>query len=232
MNTTSEMTDALKQTLVIRVPVVVRHEEEMDYDRFCEEYMSAEDDEDSPTLEKRCRETWEALITLYNRGNGYVDLEEIDGGECDEGNVLNEYTDASDAFQDVVEDAVGDLKRHREHEATREEREAAGKAAKQKMLEERKQKAKEAEEFAAWKKAMEEKAEETERARFVEEMRAFKTTMEAIEGNTTRVVVPPPVKVEVPVSERGVDILVTALKCALTRIAELEQRVKELTEGI
>jgi len=170
MNTTSEMTDATKKTLTIRVPVVVRHEEEMDYDRFCEEYMSAEDDEDSPTLEKRCRETWEALLELYER-DGYVELEEIDAGECDEGDVLNEYTDAGECFQGVVDDALDDLKRRREYEATREQREAAGKAAKQKMLEERKQKAKEAEEFAAWKKAREEEAAKKAAAEAEEEAR-------------------------------------------------------------
>jgi hypothetical protein len=199
--TTSEMTDALKQTLTIRVPVVVRHEEEMDYDRFCEEYMSAEDDEDSPTLDKRCRETWEAMIALYEK-DGYVELEEIDGGE-EEGDVLNDYSEASDAFQDVVEDAVGDLKRRREYEAKREEREAAAKAAKQKMLEERKQKAKEAEEFAQWKKA--------------------KAEMPA----------PPPVKVEMPAPPTfNEELLVKAFKLALDRVRELEERVKELTEGV
>jgi hypothetical protein len=205
------MTDALKQTLTIRVPVTIRHEVEMEYDRFCEDYMDNDPDEDSPTLDKRCRETWEAMIALYEK-EGYVELDDIDGGECDESDVLNDYDDASDAFQDVVDSAIADLKQKRENEANRAEIEARAKQARKKMMEERTQRVKDAEEFAAWKKAKEE--------------------VPVPPPVKVEVPVPPPVKVEVPVSERGVDILVTALKCALTRIAELEQRVKELTEGV
>jgi hypothetical protein len=144
-----------QKTLTIRVPVTIRHEVEMDYGRFCEEFMSPESDEDSPTLDKRCRETWEAMIALYEKEE-YVELDEIDGGECDESDVLEDFDEAKDAFQDVVDSAIADLKQKRENEANRAEIEARAKQARKKMLEERTQRVKDAEEFAAWKMAREE----------------------------------------------------------------------------
>lgn len=209
MASNTEM-NALQKTLTIRVPVLTRYEEEMDYDRFCEEFMSPEEDEDSPTLNKRCRETWEALIELYEK-DGYVELEEIDGGEQD-GDVLNDYAEAEECFQTVVNDAIDDLKKTREYEAKRAEMNAIAKANAEKRRAEREQAQKDAEEFLQWKKERAEREALIAKIREVDEELKARPTAEGL-------------KLAGLAWDAEKQVMVE-------RMAELEQRVKELTFGL
>lgn len=122
------------QTLTIRVPVLVTHEAEMDYDRFCE-FISRQTDEDSPTYDKRCREMWDAMLEVHD--GGYVDLEEIDDGSYDGyGDVLEDYSAANDEMESIIDDILDTLKEKRElmekrriaEEKRKAEREAKKKA--------------------------------------------------------------------------------------------------------
>jgi hypothetical protein len=95
--------DSIK-TLTIRVPILITHEVEMDYDRFCD-YVSPLSDEETPLHEKRCHEMWDAMLEVHD--DGLVELEQIDDGDYDGyGDVLEDYRGANDEVKTIIEDIL------------------------------------------------------------------------------------------------------------------------------
>jgi hypothetical protein len=105
-------TMATDKTLTIRVPILITHEVEMDYDRFCD-YVSPLSDEDSPTHDKRCREMWDAMLEVHE--DGRIELEQIDDGDYDGyGDVLDDYRGANDEVKTIIEDILDTREERRE----------------------------------------------------------------------------------------------------------------------
>ena len=98
----SEMTTAIKtKTLIVRLPVKVYYETEVDYDRFYNEWMpNKKDDESDEAYENRTLLTWKYLT---GKKCVAVELDEVDEGECYEKNIdpLECYGDAEDEFKDI-----------------------------------------------------------------------------------------------------------------------------------
>ena len=112
MNSTSNTqqskmtTDIKKKTLLVRLPVKVYYETEVDYDQFYEKYMpDKKDGESDEAYENRTLLTWKHLT---GKNCIPVELDEIDNGECYEKNIdpLECYADAEDEFKDICKFAT------------------------------------------------------------------------------------------------------------------------------
>ena len=98
----SEMTTAIKtKTLLVRLPVKVYYETEVDYDQFYEKWMpNKKDGESDEAYENRTLLTWKYLT---GKNCIPVELDEVDEGECNEDGTdpLQYYGDAEEEFKDI-----------------------------------------------------------------------------------------------------------------------------------